>query len=145
MKNLMKKYSIFIIIFNLIFLSNAIAQPGDDVSDDVQILSSFNAKLQASHKLRTTPNLLAVSNSSNELLTYSLPTRLLSLPYEPPVIRPLAMPKEKIEPGFNFYGKVGYGSPYSPFADLRYNGQAKDIDYGIALKHHSANNNANDC
>jgi hypothetical protein len=53
------------------------------------------------------------------------------------------MAREKLPPSYNFYGKVGYGNPSSPFVDLRYNAGAGDkLDYGIKAKHHSANNNA---
>jgi hypothetical protein len=138
-----KKYNIIVLI--IFAVSSLIAQPpSDGVSDEVQVLSSFNAKLQASNKLRTTPTVITDNKNSNELLTYSLPTRLLTLDYEPPVIRPLSMRKEPAMPVFNFFGKVGYGTPNSPYVDLRYNaGRGDKMDYGIRAKHHSANNNSN--
>ena len=142
----MKKYNIILIILVFVFLgSPLIAQPpGSDVSDEVDVLSSFNAKLQTSNKLRTTPTLMQETNSSNERLVYSLPTRLLTLQYEPPVIRPLPMPSEKEEPGYNFFGKAGYGTPSSPYIDLRYNaGKGDKMDYGVRVNHHSANNSGN--
>ncbi|MGB0863871.1 MAG: hypothetical protein ACPGXZ_13195, partial [Saprospiraceae bacterium] len=139
----MKKYNIIILM--MFAVNTLIAQPpSDGVSDEVQVLSSFNAKLQASNKLRTTPTVIVDKNNNNEKLTYSLPTRLLTLDYEPPVIRPLSMRKEPVLPVYNFFGKVGYGTPNSPYVDLRYNaGRGKDFDYGIRAKHHSANNNNN--
>lgn len=140
----MKHISYILIIFSGLMATVAVAQPADTaiVSDEVQVLSSFNAKLQSSNKLRTTPNILTDNSSSSEALNYKLPTRLLSLDYEPPVIKPLAMPREPVPKVYNFYGKVGYGTPSSPIVDLRYNGNAIDnLDYGINLRHHSANNN----
>ena len=139
------------IIFALCFIfsfQELMAQGGtngdDGVTDEVQVLSSFNAKLMNSNKLRTTPTIPANNTSQNERLVYTLPTRLLELIYEPPVIRPLTMKNEKLPKIYNFYGKVGYGTPNSPFAELRYNaGRSDKLDYGLFLKHHSANNNKN--
>ena len=139
------------IIFALCFLfsfQELMAQGGttdnDGVADEVQVLSSFNAKLANSNKLRTTPTIPSNNTNQNERLDYELPTRLLELVYEPPVIRPLTMRNEKQPKVYNFYGKAGYGTPNSPYAELRYNaGRSDKLDYGLSLKHHSANNNKN--
>jgi len=142
----MKKYNFLILFSLMLFGSTLFAQPTGDggVSDEVQILSSFNAKLQSSNKLRTTPTINKDGSNVNDNLIYKLPTRLLTLNYEAPVIRPLTMAREKLAESFNFYGKVGYGTPNSPFVDLRYNaGKGDKLDYGIKAKHHSANNNSN--
>jgi hypothetical protein len=114
------------------------------LNDEIQVLSSFNATLLTSNKLRTTPAIPTNSANQNERLDYELPTRLLELAYEPPVIRPLTMQADKIPKIYNFYGKLGYGIPNMPYAELHYNsGRSDKLDYGIFLNHHSANNSKN--
>lgn len=133
-------FSILIIALLLLPSQFVLAQDGK-VTDEIQVLSTFNAKLQASNKLSTTPTVPANNTSASSNLNYQLPTRLLTLKYEPPVIRPLSMKGEKPETVYQFFGKVGYGTPNSPFAELRYNsGRGDKLEYGAFFKHHSANN-----
>lgn len=141
MKMNMKKYSLW--VFCTLFATAMWAQSDTSVTDQVEIFSSFNAKLELSNKLRTTPSLLPTDNNAGQALAYQLPTRLLSLTYEPPVIKPMSLPKADAPEVYRFSGKVGYGMFNQPLVHLQYDGQQRDeLYYYIDARHHSANNNS---
>ena len=121
----------------------AIAQPDPNLpSEEVEVLKTFKASLDNTDKLRPSPTLPAINTNTVKVLNYSIPTRLLTLEYEPPVIRPLAYPREKPQKVYSFFGKFGYGTPNSPYLDAQYFGGDKQFKYGVFAKHHSANRTA---
>lgn len=139
MKLNMKKYSLWVIC--TLYASVVWAQSDTAVTDQVEVFSSFNAKLELSNKLRTSPSLLPTASDADQALNYALPARLLSLNYEPPVIKPISLPKAEAPKVYRFSGKAGYGMFNSPLVHLQYDGQQRDeLYYHIDARHHSANN-----
>jgi hypothetical protein len=109
-------------------------------SEQVEVLKKFEAELAQSQKLITTPLLPVIEEVSGNL-TYNVPTRLLTLEYEPPTLKPVALRRDKPEPTYKFYTKLGYGFPNMPFVDLHYASGATDkLAYGFNAYHNSANN-----
>ncbi len=111
-------------------------------SEEVDVLKKFEADLAQSQKLTTTPILPAIEDVSAGL-SYTVPTRLLTLKYEPPSLKPLALKRDKPEPTYNFYTKLGYGLPNMPYADIHYaSGASNKLAYNLHAFHNSANNTA---
>jgi hypothetical protein len=111
-------------------------------SEQVEVLKKFEASLAQSQKLTTTPLLPAIEEVSGNLM-YNIPTRLLTLEYEPPKLKPVALKRDKPEPTYKFYSKLGYGLPNMPFVNLHYaSGATKTLAYGFNAYHNSANNSA---
>lgn len=107
-----------------------------------ELLKPFRAKLESSSKLLANPILPDLDTSTNKKLEYIVPTRLLSLDYPAPVIRPLAEPKEKAPAGYELYAKAGFGYPLSPLIEVSYHSNPSEkIKYGINFRHHSGAGN----
>lgn len=73
---------------------------------------------------------------------YETPVSLMDVAYEAPMIRPLAVSKEKPQKYPGSYVKLGFGTQFSPFAEVRHSGRMmrKDeerMNYGVYYKHHS--------
>jgi len=110
--------------------------------EEVDVIKDFEASLEESKKIDLTPELPQLDTNSRQL-TYALPTRQIQMQYLPPRIRPLAIKRDQVEPSYDGYLKLGYGSPNRPFGELAYN-NTKDPKYDVGghLKYHSANRNS---
>jgi len=147
----MNSSRINIMFFNLSRISNlvsiavclmmttlVIAQPTLP-DEEIDVIKDFEASLEASKKINVTPELPALDTTSRQL-TYALPSRTIQMQYLPPRIRPLAIKRNKIDPSYNGFIKLGYGTPNRPYAELAYN-NTKDPKYDVGgrLKYHTAN------
>lgn len=121
----------------------AYAQPDDEglTEEKVDVTKTFNAAVQDAKKYSPSPTLpVAPENSRNS--EYRIPTKLLTVEYEAPTIKPIAMRRAEPEKAKRFLGKIGYGMPNQPYLDFKLNnGKSDNIDFNIHLHHHSANNN----
>lgn len=116
----------------------AFAQP-DLPSEEVEVIKDFEARLEETNKLDLSPTLPPL-DAEQKNFSYSIPTRTLNVDYPAPKIKPLAQRRDKIEPSYNGYTKLGYGLPASPYGELGYHYDKKDLyDIGFHAKHHSAN------
>lgn len=110
-----------------------------EVIDGVTFQKPFKAKLIESRKLSSRPTLPDATTQGVQVQPYSVPGHNANLEYPAPTIRPVAMPKLKKEEPYKFYGKLGFGWPLSPLAELSYhNGSSEKMSYGGTFKHHSA-------
>ncbi len=135
------RYSIFIFFFILCGLT-AYAQPDDEQLDgeEVDVTKTFKARVAEAKKYSTYPTLPESTDDGSRESEYSLPTKLLDLEYEAPLIKPIAMRRLPADPVYQFWSKLGYGTPNHAYADLRLNnGQSDKIDFNLNVKHHSAN------
>jgi len=122
----------------LLMTTVALAQPTLP-DEEIDVIKDFEASLEESKKINVTPELPALDTTSRQL-TYALPSRTIQMQYLPPRIRPLAIRKDKVDPSYNGFVKLGYGTPNRPYAELAYN-NTKDPKYDIGghLKYHTAN------
>ena len=110
-------------------------------SEQVEVLKQFEADLAQTQRLVTKPILPAIEDVSTNL-NYTVPTKLLTLNYDPPKLKPVALKRDKPDPTYKFYSTFGYGVPNQPFLDLHYgSGASKDLLYHVHAYHNSANNN----
>ncbi len=107
--------------------------------EEIDVIKDFEASLEESKKINVTPELPGLDTTSRQL-TYALPSRSIQMQYLPPRIRPLAIKRDKVDPSYNGFIKLGYGTPNRPYAELAYN-NTKDAKYDIGghLKYHTAN------
>lgn len=123
-------------LFALLFLPKLSAQIDQDAS--TELFRPFRASLVESRKLESNPILPEIDTSKGENIEYFVPTRLLSLDYPPPVIRPQAMPRDNSRDGSSFFLKAGIGYPLSPLFDMSYyNKEVQNLSYGLELNHFS--------
>lgn len=133
-----------IILFVFFLCSPLIAQPpGDLPNEEVKIDKTFEADLPDFEKEEVVPELPRVEDKRN-VLNYSVPTKLLSLKYDPPTIKPLSVRLDRQGKVYPFYMKAGIGYPFAPFLNASYNsGLSKDpLKYAFEVFHHSTNNSS---
>ena len=136
----MRNYRNILCAVSLLIFGNALAQkPGGGVTDQSQdVVKNFDAKLLETEKIKVNPVLPGV-DTATRAQSYNVPNKVLVLDYEPPRMRPVAMPTQKVGGQYNGFAKVGYGFPNSPYGELAYRyGDPKQYLVGLNLKHHSA-------
>ncbi|MEM1327879.1 MAG: hypothetical protein AAGI23_18110 [Bacteroidota bacterium] len=133
-----KHILILLTVFVLPFVLRS--QDNDLESGSVEVIRSFDARLLDSEKINLAPSLPEVDTTSKRQ-RYDVPLRTLSIKYPPPRIRPLAIGRDQKEAAYNGYVKAGGGFPNSLFGEAAYRVFIQDqLDLGIDMRHHSANN-----
>ena len=130
----------------LLMCSLAFAQPGDDglTQEEVDVTKTFDAVLQDVKKYSTSPTLPEALSDGERNSVFNLPPKLLTLDYEAPTIKPIAMRRESAKEARRYWGKIGYGIPNQPYLDFRLNNGKSDwLDFNLQLRHHSAKNSQN--
>ena len=120
----------------------AIAQP---ISDNQDVVSQFNSDVTLLERVQLSPSGYIGAPDTSRSLSEPVNTtpRLLNLKYDAPIIRPIAMKKTPPKSDFPFWGKVGFGIPTQPYAELSYQTKATKFGYfGAYGKWHSADNTA---
>ncbi len=142
MKKTMSLYKIILASLFVLFTSNFLSAQEDDLeSGEVQVINNFEASLLETEKVDLNPSLPPLDTTTKRLV-YAIPSKSLDVEYLPPTLRPIGMRADKLPDSYNGYAKLGYGIPNSPYAELSYHKLLKEqLDFGIDLFHHSANNN----
>ena len=136
----MRNIKIILSVFScLCYASFSFAQQPNLDTEEVEIIKDFEARLVDSERLKLNPELPPIDTSAKQL-NYNIPSQTLNVDYLAPKIRPIAMSRKKLIPGYKGYAKLGYGLPSSPYGELAYYfGDPKQYNIGVNLKHHSAN------
>lgn len=114
----------------------AAQKPVPDQSQDV--IKNFDAKLLESEKVKVNPVLPPV-DTATKAQSYNVPNKVLNVDYQPPRLRPISMPSQKLPPQYDGYAKLGYGFPNSPYAEAAYRfGDPKEYLVGLKAKYHAA-------
>jgi hypothetical protein len=134
MLNPSKYISITLVAF---FCINLGAQ--DLPSGNVEIVKSFDARLEETDKINARPSEIHTQRSDRRFSYLLLPSEV-KLDYKAPEIRPLAMSSEKLPEYYKGFLKAGFGYPLSPYAEAGYNLLIGDnLDILAHFRHHSAN------
>lgn len=119
----------------------ASAQTPDLPAEQIDIIKSFDARLEATDRFQVDPELPPLDTSTRRL-DYQVATKALEVEYLPPKIRPLAMSGEDVPESYNGYLKFGGGFPASLYGNGFYNfSNSENFNLGLSALHHSANNN----
>ncbi|MCB0677206.1 MAG: hypothetical protein KDC30_10990 [Saprospiraceae bacterium] len=130
---------IFVLIAALSLPLFSTAQ-GNLPSENVTVLKNFEAKLAEAERVEIQPELPA-TDTVRLTQVYTLPFKTLSVDYPPPRIRPIAMPRDEVQEGYNGYLKLGVGIPTTFYADASYHLFNDELyDLGLRFLHHSTNN-----
>ncbi|RMG79937.1 MAG: hypothetical protein D6714_15515 [Bacteroidetes bacterium] len=109
-------------------------------AEQVEVIKNFEATLEETEKIPVEPELPPL-DTATQLQQYRIPqTHQLTVEYEPPKIRPLAMRPDPLPEVYDAYLKLGAGIPttfygegiYGKFVDGKY-------DVGLNLKYHLGN------
>ncbi len=126
-------------IFFFMTLALASVQAQKDLpTETVEIIKDFEVRLLETEKLDMTPQLPPVSNEVKKQ-NYSVSPRPLNLKYEAPTLRPVSLKREKNEPSYKGYAKLGAGIPTAFYGEAGYAFGKKEVyDFRAWLRHHSA-------
>lgn len=122
----------------LVFFANNVAAQ-DLETGEVEVVKEFEARLGEANKVRLEPA-SETKMVSDRSFDYHVTEKLISVEYLPPVIKPIGLKTEKVEPGYNGLVKAGFGYPISPYLDAGYLFGDPDASNVFArISHHSAN------
>ncbi len=128
-----------LIVFSC-FATTLLAQDPNLPAEEVDIIKSFDARLEVTERYRVDPELPPLDTATRRL-QYNITTQPIEVAYLPPKIRPLAMRGEDVQDSYNGYLKLGGGFPASLFGDGFYNiTDGENFNLGVFARHHSANN-----
>lgn len=121
----MKKY--IYLIATLIFMTGISTAQIDTVKtpetvpelpgDEVEVIKNFRARLARTNRIQFLPE-MPVINNTDQIYSYEVNVRALSLDYPAPVIRPLAMEIDPPVDSYNTLLSFAYGYPRFSFAHL---------------------------
>jgi len=133
-----------IILLIALFAGTAAIAQGDLPGSEVDVVKSFNARLNITEKVDVTPQLPALDTTSKKQ-QYNVVTKTIQVEYLPPKIKPLADKKERLQKKYDGYLKAGAGLPISLYGEGSYNfiNKKDKHRFGVDLYHYSANNNKN--
>ncbi len=118
-------------------------ETGPIQSESIEVVRLYEPILAKAKKITITPD--PVPSSSKQAPTfnnYQVPNRFLTLSFDPPKLKPLALKnksQKEEEDLFNFWLKAGFGNYWTPYADLTLSSnRPNDNIFGLNLKHHSS-------
>lgn len=122
----------------LIAWKSGYAQVTDLGSQEVTIISDYQARIEEANKITFVPQSPEAPIPDTNL-NYSVPERLIELAYTPAELKPLGVPKEKPPKYRNSYIKLGFGNRITPLAEVVYNESAlKNTKVGASFYHLSS-------
>jgi hypothetical protein len=111
--------------------------PSDgDASDlgqeDITVVGSYTPQLANAQVLPWQPSIPTADTSGIPALQYSIPLALPEVQWSAPPVRPVALGKPVLEPLPNLFAKFGFGTQFTPYAELGYaSGRNADWSYGF--------------
>ncbi len=143
-----KLANIFLFSLLTLFINSAVYAQIDDEPDDkvediqtesIEVVKLYEPILAKAKKIGISPKGVQNETKTPIYTDYLVPNKFLTLAFEPPKLKPLALKKERPEPLHNFWLKAGFGNYWTPFVDLSYSSaRPNDNIFGINLKHHSS-------
>lgn len=127
-----------ILVFLIAGLSGVSSQTILEV-DEVQVIKDFEARLKDFRKVKMEP-VLPVFDMTERKYEYRISSKPLSLEYDKPSIRPLALPDL---PGMSIKRgglELGYGIPNAIKGAFYYGATREEFSSALGIRHHSANN-----
>ncbi len=134
--------NIFLLV--ALFAATTINAQDDLPGSEVDVVKSFNARLNITEKVDVTPQLPALDTTSKRQ-QYNVVTKTIQVQYLPPKIKPLADRRQPLQKKYDGYVKAGAGLPISLYGEGSYNfiNKKDKHRFGVDLYHYSANNNKN--
>jgi len=107
--------------------------------EEIEVVKPYEPVLSDAVKINFPAAIPNRESSGRFELIYSMPEKLLSIPFEPSPLRPLAIGKEKpVKFPMNHF-KLGFGTQLSPLFEALWNdGKYKKYNYGFFVRHFSS-------
>jgi len=150
----MKNRFLLLLLFMGVWVSataqDTLSTDGFDQTDVIQnevieVVKLYEPILADAKKIKLVPDLkeqevAQSNNASNPVFNdYQVPNRFLSLTFEPPGLKPLALKKKRPESLYNAWLKAGYGNYNTPLIDFSVStGRPSENSLGLQLQHLSS-------
>lgn len=135
-------YKVLMGLVCMLFFSENLLHAQSDLptleDEKIIIKRDYEARIEDAQRVKLNP-MIPMRTIEKPTLNYNVPSRLVKLKYPPHPVRPLSLPKEKPETFNNSYIKLGFGTQFSPLAEIVYNEKSfKNLQFGAYYKHLSA-------
>lgn len=132
------KTSILLLFISFSFAQAQEEETGNLGSEDIIVIKDYEARIDDAQKVLVNPSIPDIRIIKPKL-DYSIPSRLMELKYPPHTLRPYSMPKVKDLEYNHSYIKLGFGTQFSPLAEIVYiNKDVENLEFGAFYKHLSA-------
>jgi len=132
------KTSIVLLLLSFYSVHAQEENEGNLGSEDIIIVKDYEARIDDAQKVLVNPSIPDIKITKPEL-DYTIPSRLMELKYPAHTLRPYSMPKVKDIAYNHSYIKLGFGTQFSPLAEIVYiNKDVENLEYGAFYKHLSA-------
>jgi len=134
----------FFLAASLILSSTASnAQKKDLKPEEIEVVKDYTPFLADAVKINFPATIPDRAASGKLELIYSTPEKLLTVPFEPSPLKPLAIGKEKPEIFPVNYFRLGFGTQWSPlfealWNDYKYRNDVMKYNYGFFARHFSS-------
>ena len=131
--------TIFLLLPNICL--NAQDEEEDDgiQTEEVDVIKSFIPRLKETRKLTSQPTVFEIDKDDIEY-QYDFQDKTLPFKYESDGIKPLAMPREKVQALQSIHAKLGFGTQVTPLAEILYHSQRKS-NQNFGLRGHYTSSN----
>ena len=136
---LTEKKCVLLMLFYFLFSFNkSFAQNGVS-TEQIEIVKAYQPLLADAVMIQFSPSLPSPDTTKPKLV-YDVPGRVVNVPYSPALLKPIAMPKERVDTPSSNYAKIGVGTQWTPLLDVSLNNGVNSKDnYGLNLYHISSN------
>jgi len=117
------------------------ASPGTDLEqEEITVVGTYKPHLADAVKVNPSPSLPESENKSLEVQNYQVPLYLRPIPWQAPVVKPVALGKPTLQPLPNLFAKLGFGTQFSPLVEAAYSsGRSEKFNYGFRGGYTSSN------
>ena len=132
---------IIIIGILLVAITTVATAQKTGISDNQDVTTALSTDVTILDRVPLSPEGYTVGDTTRSIEAINSPARLLTLKYDAPSIRPLAMKRVQPKADYKKWLKLGFGMPLQPYAEGSYTSAvgARGV-VGAYAKYHAANN-----
>lgn len=129
----------YLAAFAACFCFHPVIAQGDLKPEDIEVVKDYSPSIADAVKINF-PATIPQRESAGKLeLLYETPVQLLTVPFSPSKLKPIAIAKEKPEKYLMSYFRVGFGTQLSPLFEALWNdGKYEKLHYGAYFRHFSS-------
>ncbi len=115
-------------------------EPSELEQEEITVIGTFRPQLADAVKVQPMPGMEETDITLPLKLSYEVPLFLQPVPWQAPVVKPVALGKPTLQPLPNLFAKLGFGTQFSPLVEASYtSGRSEKVSYGIRGHYTSAN------
>ena len=123
----------YIFLFSFVFAAIGTVQSQVTGNEDVDVVSAYNPILADAVKENFDAQIPA-NNVKPEKLDYNIPIDFYQIPYQPVKVKPIRLPDAPAEELDNIYVKAGFGTQFTPLAEVYINSNRNKCRFSYFVK-----------